>query len=210
MKPKPSIEVHTDSRACSWSGSALPIFALLLVASSYLSIACSSGSSSPTEPVADPITLDVSTSDDSAVGASSGAEVDGAVTGVDAAAQTIFLATGDRVVVEQKTIWDPLGDLFSFNQLMNAFNAGQNVRVEADGSFSQTGSVLASTIKAEIDEGSNDSGPSDDGSNDDSDADTDLDDDVDSDDGDDSDDSDSADSDGADSDDQNSGNSGQG
>ena len=175
-------------------GSALPPFALLLVGLSFFSFACSSGSGSPTEPPADPISFNAAASDDGVSGSTGSAEVDGAVTGVDVGSQTIFLGTGDEVVVDFNTVWDPRGDLFSFSELVGALNAGRNVRVEADGSFIESGAVLADTIKAEIDNrGPNDNDPDDD--SDDSD---------DSDSGDDSDDSDSG-HDGDDSD-----NSGQG
>jgi hypothetical protein len=183
-------------------GSTLPPFALLLVGLSLFSLSCSSGSGSPTEPSADPVSLNASASDNGVSGSSDSAEVDGAVTGVDAGSQTIFLATGDAVVVDSNTIWDPLGDIFSFSKLMSEFNAGGNVRVEADNSFTDSGAVLADTIKAETDDnGPNDDGPNDNDPDDDSDSGDDSDD---SDSGDDSDDSDS----GADGDDSD--NSGQG
>lgn len=188
-------------------GSSLSTFALLLAGLTIIT-ACGSGSSSPTEPPADPISFDATTSDDGTFGSSSGAEVDGLVTGVESGSQTIFLANGDRVIVDFNTIWDPLGDLVSFSQLENAFKAGQIVRVEADGRVVDPGVVLAATIKAETDDdGPNDDGPNDNDPDDDSDfdddIDSDLDDDIDSDDsdsGDDSDDSDDVDSDGDDSD----------
>lgn len=209
---------HDKKPTCereSRSGSLFPTFALLLAGSALLSLACSSGSSSPTEPSLDPASIQVTGSDGGTSGSSSEAEVDGAVAGVDVGGQTIDLVTGDRVIVDQNTLWDPRGDLFSFDQLVSAFNANRNVRVEADGTFTQGGSVLAATIKAETDEGPNDDANDDGPLDDDSDADTDNVDSDDSDAGDDSDDSDaedsdSEDSDGADSDDGGSGDSGQG
>ena len=52
------------SRTNTWLGSTLPPFALLLVGLSLFSLACSSGSSSPTEPPADPISFNAAASDD--------------------------------------------------------------------------------------------------------------------------------------------------
>ncbi len=214
IKNKPSA-ILSQPGTSSRSGSALATFALLLAGLTIIT-ACGSGSSSPTEPAADPVSFNATTSDDGTFGSSSGAEVDGLVTGVDSGSQTIFLASGDQVIVDSNTIWDPLGDLVSFSQLQNAFNAGQIVRVEADGSFVDPGAVLAATIKAETDgDGPNDNDPNDNDPDDDSDfdddIDSDLDDDIDSDLDDDldSDDSDSGD-DSDDSDDSDSGSSGPG
>ena len=177
--------------------------------------ACSSGSSSPTEPSADALDFTGTAADDGVSGSSSAGEVDGIVTGVDSSAQSISLASGDRVVVDFNTRWDPLGDLVTINQLESAFKSGQTVRVEADGKVIDAGTVLAETIKAETD-GNDFNDPNDDNPNDDPNDDSDFDDDLDSDDsdsgedsddsddtdfGDDSDDSDDADSDSDDSDD---------
>ena len=230
MKQHESSAFPSHPGTSSRLGSALSTFALLLAGLTIIT-ACGSGSSSPTEPPADPISFNATTSDDGTFGSSSGAEVDGLVTGVDSGSQTIFLANGDQVIVDFNTIWDPLGDLVTFSQLESAFKAGQIVRVEADGSFVDPGVVLAATIKAETDgDGPNDNDPNDNDPNDndpdddsdfdddidsdlDDDIDSDLDDNIDSDDpdsGDDSDDSDGEDSDGSDSDNSDSGSSGSG
>ena len=187
-----STKYATESHRTNFgfTGSSLPLFALLLASLTIFTQACGSGSSSPTEPTTDPAIFEVATTDDSSSSSNGSAEVDGPVTGVDPGSQSIFLGTGDQVIADSNTNWDPRGDLHSFSQLVGAFNAGQNVRVEADGSFTPSGAVLADTIKAETD-------GDDDPIGDDSD-DSDFDDDIDSDDSDDSDFDDDLDSDNSD------------
>ena len=68
------------------------------------------------------------------------------------AGSTITLVTGTRVVVNGQTQWSARGDLRTLPALANAVAANRAPRVEGRGNRQADGSILALTIKAEIDE----------------------------------------------------------
>jgi hypothetical protein len=78
-------------------------------------------------------------------------ELQGVVTAVDQAAGTVTLASGKRIVVNGQTQFDRRGDLISLTKLADAVAAGKHPRAEARGTLQADGSLLAKTIKAEID-----------------------------------------------------------
>jgi hypothetical protein len=78
-------------------------------------------------------------------------ELQGVVTAVDQAAGTVTLASGKRIVVNGQTQFDRRGDLVSLAKLADAVAAGKHPRAEARGTLQADGSLLAKTIKAEID-----------------------------------------------------------
>jgi len=78
-------------------------------------------------------------------------ELEGVVTAVDQAAGTVTLASGKRIVVNGQTQFDRRGDLVSLAKLADAVAAGKHPRAEARGTLQADGSLLAKTVKAEID-----------------------------------------------------------
>lgn len=78
-----------------------------------------------------------------------GAEFEAAVQSV--AGSTITLAGGTRVLVNGQTQWNARGDLRTLDALANAVAANRAPRVEGRGTRQADGSILALTIKAEID-----------------------------------------------------------
>jgi hypothetical protein len=78
-------------------------------------------------------------------------ELEGAVATVDPAANTVTLASGKRIVVNGQTQFDRRGDLFSLSKLADAVAAGKRARAEGRGALQADGSLLAKTIKVEID-----------------------------------------------------------
>jgi hypothetical protein len=68
------------------------------------------------------------------------------------AGSTITLVTGTRVVVNGQTQWSARGDLRTLPALANAVAANRAPRIEGRGTRQADGSILALTIKAEIDE----------------------------------------------------------
>jgi hypothetical protein len=64
---------------------------------------------------------------------------------------TITLVTGTRVVVNAQTQWSARGDLRTLAALASAVAGSRNPRVEGRGTRQADGSILATTIKAEID-----------------------------------------------------------
>jgi len=78
-----------------------------------------------------------------------GQEFEAAVQSV--AGSTITLVTGTRVVVNGQTQWSARGDLRSLAALANAVAANRAPRVEGRGTRQADGSIVALTIKAEID-----------------------------------------------------------
>ena len=78
-----------------------------------------------------------------------GAEFAGAVTSADGG--TIVLAGGLRVTVDGQTQWSARGDLFSLAEVAGSVAAGDPTRVEGRGVRQNDGSLLAQTIKAEVD-----------------------------------------------------------
>ena len=82
--------------------------------------------------------------------AQAGAEFEGTVASVDGG--TIVLAGGTRVTVNGQTQWKARGDLFSLAQVAASVAAGDPTRVEGRGVRQADGSLLAQTIKAEVDD----------------------------------------------------------
>jgi hypothetical protein len=80
-----------------------------------------------------------------------GAEREGAVTAVDQAAGTLTLAGGKVIAVNAQTTFDRRGDLVTLPAAANAVTAGQHVRAEGRGTVQANGSLLAKTLKVEID-----------------------------------------------------------
>ena len=78
-----------------------------------------------------------------------GQEFEGAVRGV--SGQTIALAGGTRVVVSAATQWSVRGDLTSLAAVAGSAASGAPTRVEGRGDRQADGSILARTIKAEVD-----------------------------------------------------------
>lgn len=78
-----------------------------------------------------------------------GQEFEGAVRRV--AGQTITLAGGARVVVNAATQWSARGDLTSLAAVARSAASGAPTRVEGRGDRQADGSILARTIKAEVD-----------------------------------------------------------
>ena len=66
--------------------------------------------------------------------------------------QTITLVTGTRVVVNGQTQWSARGDLRTLAALERAVAANRAPRVEGRGTRQANGSIVAQTIKAEIDD----------------------------------------------------------
>lgn len=65
--------------------------------------------------------------------------------------QVIVLATGTNVVVNTQTQWNARGDLRTLSALAGAVAANRAPRVEGRGARQADGSIVAQTIKAEID-----------------------------------------------------------
>jgi hypothetical protein len=78
-----------------------------------------------------------------------GAEFEATVQSV--AGSTITLVGGTRVVVSGQTQWNARGDLRTLDALAKAVAANRAPRVEGRGTRQADGSILATTIKAEID-----------------------------------------------------------
>jgi hypothetical protein len=80
-----------------------------------------------------------------------GQEFEARVTAVDVGAGIITLADGTRVRVNAQTQWIARGDLLSLTELAGSVRAGENPRVEGRGTRQADGTILANTIKAEVD-----------------------------------------------------------
>jgi hypothetical protein len=78
-----------------------------------------------------------------------GQQFEGSVTAV--SGNTIRLANGTRVVVSGATQWDGRGDLFTLDAVARSAASGDPTRVEGRGTRQADGAILASTIKAEVD-----------------------------------------------------------
>jgi len=76
-------------------------------------------------------------------------QAEGTVASVDAG--SLVLAGGQRIAVNGQTQWNRRGDLFSLQQVAAAVTAGKPTRAEARGTRQADGSLLAQTIKAEVD-----------------------------------------------------------
>ncbi len=79
-------------------------------------------------------------------------EFESGVTGVDTTASLLLLANGLTIRVDGATAWDPLGDLFSLDAVASAVSLGRPVRAEGDGALRPDGTVLALTLKVEVDD----------------------------------------------------------
>lgn len=175
------------------AGKWLPIIAL---ATGLLAGACSSGKSSPTEPIADAGSPAVSLPGSSATSDDSGSDsqFQGVVIAASPAQETLDLRNGLQIQTGFDTSWSSRGDVFSVAEIANALSRGVTVRVEGRGTTAGANNVLATSIKAETDEdgpglGGDDFDDDSDGDSDvDSDGDSDFDDDSDGDSDDDSDD----------------------
>jgi hypothetical protein len=68
-----------------------------------------------------------------------------------AAGSSLTLASGVRVTVDGRTQWNARGDLRSVAQIASAVAARRPTRVEGRGARQADGSILAASIKAEVD-----------------------------------------------------------
>ena len=107
--------------------------------------ACDSSSS--------PLASDNQPGDGSVPGAgqSSVEEFEATVVSANPAAGTFALVTGAVIQVTASTTIDPLGDLFSLEQVDAALDVGANVRAEGDQVF-QDGMLRAINVKFEVDD----------------------------------------------------------
>ena len=78
-----------------------------------------------------------------------GLEFEGAVVAVNG--QTITIAGGTRIVVNGATQWSGRGDLFTLDAVAGSLASGDPTRVEGRGERQANGTLLARTIKAEVD-----------------------------------------------------------
>lgn len=78
-----------------------------------------------------------------------GQEIEGAVVAVNG--NRLTLAGGVQVVVNGETQWSARGDLFTLDQVAGSVANGAATRVEARGARQADGSLIAETIKAEVD-----------------------------------------------------------
>lgn len=79
----------------------------------------------------------------------SGQEFEGAVASV--GGSSVTLTNGTRIVVNGQTQWIARGDLHSLNAIAGSVASGDPTRVEGRGTRQADGSILARTIKAEVD-----------------------------------------------------------
>jgi hypothetical protein len=78
------------------------------------------------------------------------AEFEAVVASVDEPSQTLTLVDGTIVEIGTDTIWDVAGDITDFATLADLVQAGNEVKVEGEGTRQSDGSILATTIKAEV------------------------------------------------------------
>ena len=79
-----------------------------------------------------------------------GAEFEGAVAAVSGG--TITLGNGTQVLVNGQTQWAARGDLRTLARVASSVAAGRPTRVEGRGTRQADGSIVAQTIKAEVDD----------------------------------------------------------
>jgi hypothetical protein len=84
-------------------------------------------------------------------GQSSADEFEATVVSAKPAAGTFTLVTGAVIQMTASTTIDPLGDLFSLEQVQAALNAGSRVRAEGD-QIVEAGRVRATNVKFEVDD----------------------------------------------------------
>jgi Domain of unknown function (DUF5666) len=80
-----------------------------------------------------------------------GQEFEARVTSVDVGGGTLTLAGGTTVRVNGQTQWSGRGDLLSLSEVAGSVRSGDPTRVEGRGTRQGNGSILALTIKAEVD-----------------------------------------------------------
>lgn len=78
-----------------------------------------------------------------------GLEFEAAVTAVNG--QTLVLANGTRIIVNGQTQWSNRGDLFTLSQVAGSVASGDPVRAEGRGNRQADGSIVALTLKVEVD-----------------------------------------------------------
>lgn len=81
-----------------------------------------------------------------------GDDFEGRVASVDPANSRFTLKDGTVVAVDANTRWEQDEAITSFTALMTAFNQGQKVRVDGEGTRQADGSILARKIEAEVDD----------------------------------------------------------
>lgn len=79
-----------------------------------------------------------------------GREFEGTVTSVGQGSLT--LAGGTRIIVNGQTQWVARGDLHTLNQVSRAVDAGRPTRAEGRGNRQADGSIVALTLKVEVDD----------------------------------------------------------
>ena len=79
-------------------------------------------------------------------------EFEGLAASVALASQSVTLDDGTVVVVNADTAWDPSGNLFSLAEIAAALAAAGVVEVEGEGYYQIGGSILATKIKAKLDD----------------------------------------------------------
>lgn len=79
-----------------------------------------------------------------------GQEFEGSVASVGQGSLT--LTNGTRIVVNGQTQWIARGDLHSLNEIAGSVAANRPTRVEGRGTRQDNGSILALTLKAEVDD----------------------------------------------------------
>ena len=77
------------------------------------------------------------------------AELEGTVASV--GGSSLVLAGGQTIVVNGQTQWNRRGDLTTLGQVATALSAGKPTRAEARGTRQPDGSLLAQTLKVEVD-----------------------------------------------------------
>jgi len=78
-----------------------------------------------------------------------GNEFEGAVASV--GQNSLTLANGTRIVVNAQTQWAARGDLHNLNEVASSVAAKRATRAEGRGTRQADGSILASTLKVEVD-----------------------------------------------------------
>jgi hypothetical protein len=89
--------------------------------------------------------------DDGAQRPRAGQEFEARVVSVDTGAGTLTLAGGTTVVVNGSTQWSARGDLLSLTEVAGSVQRGAITRVEGRGTRQANGTIVAQTIKAEVD-----------------------------------------------------------
>jgi hypothetical protein len=80
-----------------------------------------------------------------------GQEFEARVVSVDVGGGSLTLAGGTTVIVNGQTQWSARGDLLSLTEIAGSVRSGDPTRVEGRGTRQGDGSILALTLKAEVD-----------------------------------------------------------